>query len=135
VRVRFEADLDITGANGRIAVTNDPSGALVVTTDELRPLVGALRDGGLLPSGTLRTVSDLLADTGATVRVRTPTSGLLTLGSGASPTVLTRAAGLHHVRIESVRGLLVALRPPLRTLLPAVGLAVAALVAVRRRKA
>jgi hypothetical protein len=136
VSLSFEADLTITGTNSTVEVSDDGAGTLVVTTSELRSVVEALRSDGLLPSGTLRTVSDRLADAGGTVRLRTPTTALVTLGSDAEPTVLTRIVGLRHVRIQSVRGLIVAMRPPLRSALPAVaaGGSVVAFI-VRRRVA
>jgi hypothetical protein len=111
VSLSFEADLQITGPTSNVEVTNDDTGALIVTTDKLRPLVATLRSDGLLPSGTLRTMSDLLAGAGGTIHLRTQSTDLVTLGSGAVPTVVTRVVGLRHVRIESLRGVVVALLP------------------------
>ena len=133
MNLSFEADLEVTGPDGRLTVSAE-RGDLVVTTDELRPLIGALRSDGLLPSGSLKKVSSLLADAGATVRLQTPTTSLVTLGAGVHPTAVTRLAGLPHVRIESARGLLIALRFPLRSVAAAAAAAGCGLAVVVLRR-
>ena len=133
--LRFEADLAITTSGAHIDVASDADGALVVTTDEWRPVVSGMRADGALPRGALRGASRRLAAAGATVHLRTPTSGLLTLGAAARPGAVVRAAGLRHVQVESARGLPVALRPTWGRLALGAGglLAVGVASAARRR--
>lgn len=124
--MRFDADLIIDHGDNRVLLTGD-EGVLVITGERLGPTVRALRSE--LPNVGLRTVSDLLADVGATVRLETRSAPVLTIGEGASPQLLTRLVGAPHVRIESARGLLGTL-PPVAwgTALAIIGSAVVAVV-------
>ena len=108
--MRFEADLTISQGDSQVVLTGD-DGVLVITGDRLPSAARAIRSGAGIPNIGVRQLSNLLATNGATVRLESPSSPIVTLGQGARPQLLTRIFGLRHVRIESMRGLFGALRP------------------------
>jgi len=103
--VRFDSDLIIENGDERVFFTGD-DGVLVITSDRLVEVALTMRSSIGTSHLGLRTVSDHLASVGATVRVETPSTALLTLGANAKPQLLTRAARMPHVQIESTGGIL-----------------------------
>jgi hypothetical protein len=130
--VYFDADLEITQGDHRVSVGSD-HGDLVVVAERFGPLIGALRGGATLPKGGLRRLPGLLAEAGATVRLETPSSPVLTLGSGARSPAISRAIGFPHVRVETARGVVVALGP-WRGRLAALGALSAGILLLARRR-
>jgi len=108
--VRFEADLTNDQGDSQVVLTGD-DGVLVITGERLPGTARAMRSGAGLPNIGVRRLSDLLAENGATVRLESPSAPIVTLGEGARPQLLTRMFGMRHVRIESARGIVNALRP------------------------
>lgn len=103
--MRFESDLILESGTDRVVLTGD-DGILVITSDRLVGIALEMRTASGLRNIGLRQISDRLFDLGATVQLSTPSTALLTMGAGARPQLLTRVAGVPHVCIESVRGLL-----------------------------
>jgi hypothetical protein len=103
--VRFESDLILESGTDRVVLTGD-DGILVITSDRLVGIALEMRTASGLRNIGLRQISDRLFDLGATVQLSTPSTALLTMGVGARPQLLTRVAGVPHVYIESIRGLL-----------------------------
>lgn len=103
--MRFESDLIIENGTDRVVLTGD-DGVLVITSERLVGIALEMRSATGLGNIGLRQISDRLFDIGATVQLSTPSTALLTMGAGARPQLLTRVAGVPHVCIESIRGLL-----------------------------
>lgn len=103
--MRFESDLILESGTDRVVLTGD-DGILVITSDRLVGIALEMRTASGLRNIGLRQISDRLFDLGATVQLSTPSTALLTMGVGARPQLLTRVAGVPHVYIESIRGLL-----------------------------
>lgn len=133
--MHFDADLVINRGDDRIAVGSD-DGALVVVSDQFRPLLRDLRSDGLVHGGSLRKLSGALDAAGATVRFETTSGPLVTIGaSPQGPQPLMRLVRLPNLRVESVRGVAATFRP--RTDATSAAIAAGALIvlAVRRVRA
>lgn len=133
--MHFDADLEITRGDDRIAVGSD-DGALVVVSDHFRPLLRDLRSDRLVDGRSLRKLSGALDAAGATVRFETTARPLVTIGaSHQRPQPLMRLLRLPHLRVESLRGVASTLRPRTDVAIAVVAAGALTVLAIRRTRA
>lgn len=132
--MHFDADLEINRGDDRIAVGSD-DGALVVVSDQFRPLLRDLRSDRLVDGRSLRKLSGALDAAGATVRFETTSGPLATIGAlHQRPQPLMRLVRLPHLRIESVRGVAATFRPRSDAAIAAIAAGALIVLAVRRTR-